>query len=92
MGTTIAEEKKAVDAGYWHLYRHNPLLKEEGKNPFSLDSKEPSGSFKDFILGEARYSQLISSFPDIADELYKVAESHAKERYLTYKRLTEMKY
>ena len=92
MGTTIAEEKKAVDAGYWHLYRHNPLLKEEGKNPFILDSKEPSGSFQDFILGEARYAQLSSTFPDIADELFKVAEHHALERYQTYKRLTEMQY
>ncbi|MDR3542885.1 MAG: pyruvate:ferredoxin (flavodoxin) oxidoreductase [Desulfosporosinus sp.] len=92
MGTSLAEEKKAVDVGYWHLYRHNPLLKEEGKNPFILDSKEPSGSFKDFILGEARYSQLISTFPDIADELFKVAEYHAQERYQTYKRLTEMQY
>ena len=92
MGTTIAEEKKAVDAGYWHLYRHNPLLKEEGKNPFILDSKEPSGSFQDFILGEVRYAQLSSTFPDIADELFKVAEHHALERYQAYKRLTEMQY
>jgi len=92
MGTTIAEEKKAVDVGYWHLYRHNPLLRQEGKNPFILDSKEPTGSFKDFILGEARYTQLISTFPDIADELFKVAEEHAKERYQSYKRLTEMQY
>jgi len=92
MGTTIAEEKKAVDVGYWHLYRHNPLLRQEGKNPFILDSKEPSGSFKDFILGEARYTQLMSTFPDIADELFNVAEYHATERYQTYKRLTEMQY
>ena len=92
MGTTLAEEKKAVDAGYWHLYRHNPLLKEEGKNPFILDSKEPSGSFQDFILGEVRYAQLSSTFPDIADELFKVAEHHALERYQAYKRLTEMQY
>ncbi|KUO75773.1 MAG: pyruvate-flavodoxin oxidoreductase [Desulfosporosinus sp. BRH_c37] len=92
MGTSIAEAKKAVDAGYWHLYRYNPLLKEEGKNPFILDSKEPSGSFQDFIQGEVRYAQLTSSFPDIADELFKVAEHHAVERYQSYKRLTEMQY
>ncbi len=92
MGTSVAEEKKAVEAGYWHLYRHNPLLKEEGKNPFILDSKEPSGSFQDFILGEVRYAQLSSTFPDIADELFKVAEHHALERYQTYQRLTEMQY
>lgn len=92
MGTTIAEEKKAVAAGYWHLYRHNPQLKEEGKNPFTLDSKEPSGSFLDFIRGEVRYAQLSSTFPDIADELFKVAERHALERYQSYKRLTKMQY
>jgi len=92
MGTTIAEEKKAVDAGYWHLYRHNPVLKEEGKNPFILDSKEPTGSFQEFIRGEVRYAQLSSSFPDIADELFKVAERNALERYQSYKRLTEMQY
>ncbi len=92
MGTSMAQAKKAVEAGYWHLYRHNPLLKEEGKNPFILDSKEPSGSFKDFILSEVRYAQLSSTFPDIADELFKVAEHHALERYQSYKRLTEMQY
>lgn len=92
MGTSIAESKKAVDAGYWHLYRHNPLLREEGKNPFILDSKEPTGSFQDFIQGEVRYTQLSSTFPDIADELFKVAEHHALERYQSYKRLTEMQY
>jgi pyruvate-ferredoxin/flavodoxin oxidoreductase len=92
MGTSIAESKKAVNAGYWHLYRHNPLLKKEGKNPFILDSKQPTESFKDFILGEVRYTQLISTFPDIADELFKVAEHHALERYQSYKRLTEMRY
>ena len=92
MGTTIAEEKKAVDAGYWHLYRHNPQLKIEGKNPFILDSKEPSASFQEFIRGEVRYSQLSSTFPESADELFKVAEQHAIERYQSYKRLTEMQY
>lgn len=92
MSTSIEEAKKAVNAGYWHLYRFNPQLKEEGKNPFSLDSKEPAGSFQDFIQGEVRYAQLTSTFPDIADELFKVAEHHAIERYQSYKRLTEMQY
>jgi pyruvate-ferredoxin/flavodoxin oxidoreductase len=92
MGTSILEEKRAVEAGYWHLYRYNPLLKTEGKNPFVLDSKEPTASFHEFIQGEVRYSQLISSFPDIAEELFNVAEDHAKERYQSYKRLTEMQY
>jgi len=68
------------------------VLKAEGKNPFVLDSKEPSASFQDFIQGEVRYTQLRSNFPDIADELFKVAEQNALERYQSYKRLTEMQY
>ncbi|MFA5523441.1 MAG: pyruvate:ferredoxin (flavodoxin) oxidoreductase [Tissierellales bacterium] len=92
MGTSVVQEKKAVEAGYWHLYRYNPLLKEEGKNPFILDSKEPTASFREFIEGEIRYSQIMKVFPNIADELFNKAEKHARERYKTYKRLTEMKY
>lgn len=92
MGTSVAEEKKAVEAGYWHLYRYNPLLKEEGKNPFILDSREPKASFRKFIEGEIRYSQIMKVFPDEADELFTQAEKHAKERYESYKRLAEMKY
>lgn len=92
MGTSIFEEKRAVDAGYWHLYRYNPMLKEEGKNPFLLESKEPSTPYKEFIHGEVRYSQLMNVFPDIANEMFDSAEKHAKERYETYKRLAEMKY
>lgn len=91
MGTSIAEEKKAVDAGYWHLYRYNPLLKAEGKNPFTLDSKEPQGSFKDFINGEIRYTSLRNVFPEIADNLFNSAEENAKERYENYKKLAENK-
>jgi pyruvate-ferredoxin/flavodoxin oxidoreductase len=92
MGTSIAEEKKAVESGYWHLYRYNPMAKEQSKNPFSLDSKEPTKSFKDFIHGEIRYSSLINVFPEIADEMFTVAEQHAKERYENYKRMAEAKY
>ncbi|WP_353894545.1 pyruvate:ferredoxin (flavodoxin) oxidoreductase [Proteinivorax hydrogeniformans] len=92
MGTTIAQEKKAVESGYWHLYRYDPRLKEEGKNPFMLDSKEPSTSFKDFLHSEIRYSQIMNTFPDIAEELFEAAEQNAKERYQTYKRLAEMSY
>jgi pyruvate-ferredoxin/flavodoxin oxidoreductase len=92
MGTSIMEEKKAVESGYWHLYRYNPMLKEQGKNPFILDSKEPTGSFKDFIHGEVRYSQLMNVFPDIAAEMFDAAEQHAKERYQTYRRLADMQY
>ena len=69
-GTSIAEERKAVESGYWHLYRYNPLLKNEGKNPFILDSKEPKESYRDFITGEIRYSSLMKTFPDNAEELF----------------------
>ncbi|GAA3647919.1 pyruvate:ferredoxin (flavodoxin) oxidoreductase [Asaccharospora irregularis] len=89
MGRTIANEDQAVKAGYWHLYRHNPQLKDEGKNPFSLDSKEPSESFRDFLLNQVRYSAIAKQFPDIADELFNMAEENAKERYNNYKRLSE---
>ncbi len=92
MGKTVEREKKAVDAGYWHLYRFNPLLKEEGKNPFILDSKAPSASFKEFLEGEVRYDSLKVSFPEIAEELYIKAEKDAKDRYDGYVRMAEMKY
>lgn len=92
MGTSIMEERKAVEAGYWHLYRYNPLLRAEGKNPFVLDSKEPSNSYKDFIHGEVRYSQLMNVFPDIAGKMFDMAEDHARERYESYKRMAEQNY
>ncbi len=87
MSKTQDQEKRAVKAGYWHLYRYNPLLKEEGKNPFILDSKEPTESFRDFLLSEVRFASLKIEFPEVAEELYKKAEKDAKERYETYKRL-----
>lgn len=89
MGTSIAEGKKAVESGYWHLYRYNPLLEKEGKNPFSLDSKEPTKSYKEFLQGELRYSSLMSMFPNIAEEMSDISEQHARERYENYKRLSE---
>jgi pyruvate-ferredoxin/flavodoxin oxidoreductase len=92
MGTTVAEEKKAVDTGYWHLYRFNPDLSEEGKNPFVLDSKEPTGSFMDFIKGEIRYTSLINTFPEIAEDMFKAAEKDSKERYESYKRMAAMQF
>ncbi|WP_291565137.1 MULTISPECIES: pyruvate:ferredoxin (flavodoxin) oxidoreductase [unclassified Clostridium] len=92
MGTSIAEERKAVESGYWHLYRYNPLLKNEGKNPFILDSKEPKESYRDFINGEIRYSSLMKTFPDSAEEMFKLSEAHARERYDIYRRLAEMQY
>ncbi len=92
MGTSMLQEKRAVEAGYWHLYRYNPELKVQGKNPFLLESKEPTSSFRDFILGEIRYSSLANTFPDIAEELYTVAEEHARERYENYRRLSEINF
>jgi len=92
MGTSIMEEKKAVESGYWHLYRYNPELRATGKNPFQLDSKEPTASFRDFLMGEVRYTQLVNMFPEQAEELFAAAEKHARERYESYKRMAEMKY
>ncbi len=76
-----AEMKKAVDCGYWNMFRFNPALRAEGKNPFSLDSKAPAGGYQDFILNEARYSSLTRSFPDRAKELFAKAEAAANARY-----------
>ena len=87
MGKTIEQEKLAVEAGYWHLYRYNPLLKDEGKNPFTLDSKPPTSSFRDFIMSEMRYSSLKLTFPEHADQLFEKAEKDAKERMENYLRL-----
>ncbi|MCL1982629.1 MAG: pyruvate:ferredoxin (flavodoxin) oxidoreductase [Clostridiales bacterium] len=89
MGKTQENTKEAVDCGYWHLFRFNPLLKEQGKNPFTLDSKAPAASFRDFIMDQFRYSSLNEEFPDTAEELFARAEANAKERYESYKRLTE---
>ena len=89
MGLSQAEQKKAVEAGYWHLYRYNPDLKEAGQNPFSLDSKEPTGDFQKFLLGQNRYASLKLSFPDKADALYAKAEQDAKDRLASYQNLTK---
>ena len=90
MGKSQAEEKKAVEAGYWPLYRYNPDLAAEGKNPFVLDSKDPKASFQEFILGETRYSSLKKQFPDVADELFARAEKEACEKIDYYKKLSEL--
>ena len=76
-----AEMKKAVDCGYWNMFRYNPALKAEGKNPFSIDSKEASTSYRDFIMNEARYSSLSRAFPERAEALFTKAEDTAKARY-----------
>jgi len=93
MGKTQAQEKAAVEAGYWHLYRYNPLLEKEGKNPFILDSKEPDWTkFQDFLHSEVRYTSLTKSFPGEAEVLFKAAEENAKWRYKSYQRLAAMEY
>ena len=89
MGKSLEQQKRAVEAGYWHLYRFNPDLKAQGKNPFILDSKEPKGNFREFLESEIRYSSLKNVFPEIADEMFAVAEQHAKERYESYLRLAQ---
>ncbi|GAA0100083.1 pyruvate:ferredoxin (flavodoxin) oxidoreductase [Paraclostridium bifermentans] len=89
MGRAQANIEQAVKCGYWHLYRFNPTLKAEGKNPFTLDSKEATESFRDFLMKQVRYSAIAKQFPDVAEELFEMAEENAKERYESYKRLAE---
>ena len=89
MGNAQEEMKRAVDCGYWHLYRYNPALEKEGKNPFILDSKEPKESFREYLMGETRYAALTRTFPDIADELFAKAEEFAKKKYEIYKELAD---
>ena len=90
MGLSQREEKLAVECGYWHLYRYNPLLEEAGKNPFSLDSKEPDWTkFQDFLKGEVRFASLSKLYPESAGELLAKTEEFAKIRYNTYKKLSE---
>ena len=91
MGKSQAEEAKAVECGYWHLWRYNPQLAEEGKNPFSLDSKEPDWSkFRDFLMGEVRYLSVKKAYPNEAEELFAEAQAMAKKRYQSYVRQTKM--
>ncbi|MFT3739293.1 MAG: pyruvate:ferredoxin (flavodoxin) oxidoreductase [Breznakibacter sp.] len=93
MGSSQNEAKLAVECGYWHLYRYNPMLEAEGKNPFLLDSKEPDWSkFQSFLKGEVRYTALLKAFPAEATELFKAAEENSKWRYSSYKRLAELTY
>ncbi|HZK12240.1 MAG TPA: hypothetical protein VFD10_07845, partial [Atribacterota bacterium] len=73
----------------WNLYRFNPAAKAEGKNPFTLDSKAPTTSFREFILDQTRYSSLTKEFPDVADKLFAVTEENAKEKYSSLVKLSE---
>ncbi len=89
MGKSQEEEKRAVDCGYWMLYRYNPLLKKEGKNPFVLDSKEPTAELNDFLMGEVRYTTLVKQFPEEAKVLHKRLAQEYVERYEMYKKMAE---
>ena len=89
MGNAQQEMKRAVECGYWYLYRYNPMLAKEGTNPFTLDSKEPKASFRDYLMNETRYAALTRTFPDIADELFEKAEEFAKKKYEIYKDLAD---
>jgi len=90
MGVSMKEEIAAVKSGYWHNFRFNPTLAEQGKNPFSLDSKEPTEDYKDFILGEVRYSSLKRAFPDKADVLFDKSAENAKAKYQHLVKLQEL--
>jgi len=89
MGCSQLETKNAVECGYWGMYRYNPALKEQDKNPFIMDSKEPTANFKDFLMGEVRYSSLQKQFPEHAEALFAKTEKDAKERLATYKKLAQ---
>ena len=81
------EEKRAVEAGYWNTYRFNPTLANEGKNPFTLDSKDPVASYQDFILGETRYASLKKTQPEVAEKLFAQSEKDSENRLAKYKEL-----
>lgn len=89
MGKTQEEEKLAVECGYWPLYRYDPRLKGEGKNPFQLDCKEPNGKLREYLMGEVRYATLYQSFPEEAERLHKQLDSSSMERYKKYKAMAE---
>lgn len=92
MGKAQLQSKNAVEAGYWSLYRYNPLLKDQGENPFILDSKDPAADFEEFLLSEVRYAALSKQYPDIAKDLFKKAKKDAMERIENYKRLSRQVY
>lgn len=89
MSKSQSYAKDAVDAGYWHLYRYNPTLKEQGKNPFILDSKKPTANFRDFLMEQVRYTSLLKEFPEAAEELFAKAEKDAEEKYEEYLKKSE---
>ncbi len=93
MGKSQAEEAHAVECGYWHLWRYNPALEAEGKNPFTLDSKDPDwDKFEDFLKGEVRYASVLKQYPDQAAELFAAAKANAMWRYNNYRRLAQQQW
>ncbi|MDE6166604.1 MAG: 4Fe-4S binding protein, partial [Muribaculaceae bacterium] len=93
MGKSQQEEQKAVECGYWHLWRYNPALEAEGKNPFTLDSKEPDwDKFEDFLKGEVRFASVLKSMPEQAAELFEAAKANAQWRYNNYRRLARQQW
>ena len=93
MGKSQAEEAKAVECGYWHLWRYNPELEKEGKNPFTLDSKEPNwDNFENFLKGEVRYASVMKQYPEEAEQLFAAAKENAQWRYNNYRRLARQQW
>ena len=93
MGKSQAEEAKAVECGYWHLWRYNPELEKEGKNPFTLDSKEPNwDEFENFLKGEVRYASVMKQYPEEAEQLFAAAKENAQWRYNNYRRLARQQW
>ncbi|MDR2736833.1 MAG: pyruvate:ferredoxin (flavodoxin) oxidoreductase, partial [Gracilibacteraceae bacterium] len=92
MSDCLGQADRAVSSGYWHLYRYNPILQNQGKNPFLLDSKAPSTPFRDFLMSEVRYTSLQNTFPETAEEMFAGAEKAAHDRYMAYKRLADMDF
>ena len=90
MGKSQQEAKKAVEAGYWPLYRYNPEKAEQGKNPFTLDSADPKSSYRDFLMGEVRYTSLQRQFPEVAEQLFERSEQEAMDKIAYYKKLNDM--
>ena len=90
MTNSQSEMKKAVEAGYWQMFRFNPALKAEGKNPFTLDSKEPSADYIEFIKNETRYTRLMQSSPERAEELFNKAKENAAKKYQHLLKLKEL--
>jgi pyruvate-ferredoxin/flavodoxin oxidoreductase len=89
MGCSMREAKKAVDAGYWHLWRYDPAREAMGKNPFTLDSEEPEEDFQEFLMGEVRYAALARQYPEMASELFEKTHQDARQRFAQYQQLSD---